>query len=323
MATQALLQDLFDQQQTYLNYFFNQLDLEEVEKMVHLFFSCEGVILFSGVGKSGIVAQKLATTMTSIGCKSLFLPPTDALHGDLGMVGPKDLFVLMSKSGESDELITLVPYLKNKQAKTVAWVSNIKSRLARLCDLAVNLPLQRELCPFDLAPVTSAAIQLVFGDIIAVAMMKLRGFSLDQYALNHPAGKIGKRISCKVESLMLKGTDLPLCSREATLHDVLVDLSNKRCGCLLVVDEQMKLLGIFTDGDLGRAINQYGQEALNKKIGNLMTNEPKSIQSDALAWDAMKVMEANPSNPITVLPVVDKEKVVGLIKMHDIVQIGL
>ena len=323
MSQQAMLQDLFDQQQSYLNYFFNNLNMLQIQTMVELFFQCKGVVLFSGVGKSGIVAQKLATTMTSTGTKALFVPPTDALHGDLGIVGPKDLFVLMSKSGESEELLNLVPYIQNKQTQTVAWVSNIKSRLATACDLAIHLPLQRELCPFDLAPMTSAAIQMVFGDIIAVAMMKLRGFSLDQYALNHPAGKIGKRITYKVENLMLSGNALPLCSSEAALRNVLVELSNKRCGCLVVVNDEGALQGVFTNGDLARALNSKGQDVLNAPVKEFMTTCPKWIHKEALAWDAMKLMESDSEHPITVLPVLEDGKVIGLVKMHDIVQSGL
>jgi arabinose-5-phosphate isomerase len=323
MTQQAMLQDLFDQQHSYLNYFFNKLDMQQVESMMALFFACKGVILFSGVGKSGIVAQKLATTMTSTGAKALFVSPTDALHGDLGIVGANDLFVLMSKSGESDELIQLLPYIKNKKAQTVAWVSNIKSRLAQRCDLAIELPLLRELCPFDLAPMTSAAIQMIFGDIVAVAMMKLRGFSLDQYAVNHPAGKIGKRITCKVENLMLFGDALPLCFSEDTLGSVLVELTNKRCGCLLVVNEHHILQGIFTDGDLGRALTTQGKSVLEEPIHKLMTMHPKTVNQNLLAWDAMKMMESDANHPISVLPVLEDEKVIGLIKMHDIVQTGL
>lgn len=314
---------LCDRQRQYVNYFFDHLDLNVVRETIEHFLLCNGVIFFSGVGKSGIVANKLATTMTSTGTRAMFLSPLDAVHGDLGMVGEDDLFVMISKSGETDELLNLVPFVRNKGAKIIAWVSNPNSRLSRAADVVVNLPLKRELCPFDLAPMTSAAIQMIFGDILAAALMERRGFSLRDYASNHPAGRIGKRITCRVKDIMLTGDALPICKRDNVIIDVLVELSNKRCGCLLVVDNNLHLMGVFTDGDLSRSLKLHGPSVLNEKIDSVMTKDPKWIESDALAWDAMKLMEADAKHPITILPVLQHGQVLGLIKMHDILQSGI
>ena len=317
------IQDLCDKQRGYVNYFFDRLDLDAVQKNIEAFLECRGVIFFCGVGKSGIVAQKLATTMTSTGTRSMFISPLDALHGDLGILGKGDLFVAISKSGETDELFNLIPFVRNKGAKIISWVSNPNSRLGKAGDLVVHLPLQRELCPFDLAPMTSAGIQMIFGDILAAAMMEINGFSLTEYAKNHPAGRIGKRITYKVKDIMLMGNDVPICNPEDKIIDILLELSNKRCGCLLVVDEHKDLQGIFTDGDLSRAIKNHGPQVLEAKISTEMVKKPKSIGPDNLAWDAMKLMEADARHPITVLPVLKSGKVEGLIKMHDILQSGI
>jgi arabinose-5-phosphate isomerase len=318
-----MLSLLFATQKKYIDYFFEHLDMKEVELTLQTFLSCQGVIFFTGIGKSGIIAQKIAATLVSTGTKAMFLPTIDALHGDLGIVSKKDIFVILSKSGESDELLQLVPYIKAKGAKVLSIVSNPKSRLSVISDRFVNLPLERELCPFDLAPTTSTALQLIFGDVLAVGLMKARSFSLDDYAQNHPAGRIGKRASLLVRNMMIKDNKLPICNPDDKLVDVLVQLSDKKCGCLLVVDENQFLKGIFTDGDLRRALQNNGTDVLNIAIKNIMTKNPRTIEPQKLAYEAMQLMESDASRPVMVLPVVDQGKLCGLIKMHDLLQGGL
>ncbi|MBB65786.1 MAG: KpsF/GutQ family sugar-phosphate isomerase [Waddliaceae bacterium] len=319
-----MLRKLFNAQQDYINYFFNNLDYEQVQKVFEIFLHCKGTVVITGVGKSGIIARKLAATMVSTGTRAQYLSPMDALHGDLGTVTEKDVFVMLSKSGASDELFNLIPAVRNKGATLVALVSNSKSRLSRECDISVNLPLQKELCPFDLAPTTSATLQLIFGDVLTVALMRAKEFSIDSYALNHPAGRIGKRISLKVQDLMVRGVALPTCAPNTKLMDAIVDYSDKRCGCVLVLNEQRKLLGIFTDGDLRRALQNHGDQIMELTISEMMTATPRSIGPRVLAWKAMQAMEEDQKHPITVMPVIEEdETVVGLIKMHDIVQSGL
>jgi arabinose-5-phosphate isomerase len=319
-----MLKELLDKQREYANHFLNALDLQETEKIINVLLQCPGVIFFTGVGKSGLVAKKIAFTMVSTGTKALYLSPTDALHGDLGIVSEQDAFVILSKSGESDELIHLIPAIRNKGATLIGVVCNPQSRLKAACHYSISLPFQRELCPFDMAPTMSTTVQLMFGDLLSIALMRHKNFSLDQYALNHPSGRIGKRITLKVKDLMLTDSKVPLCYPEMKLVDTLVELSNKRCGCLLVVDQSQRLLGIFTDGDLRRALQRFGGAVLEAPMGELMTKNPRWIGPEMLAWDAMKMMEADYQKRIMVLPVIDSERhVLGLLHLHDIIQSGL
>ncbi len=314
-----MLKELFSEQRSLVNAFFDAIDLVEAQKVLDACLACQGKIVFSGIGKSGIVAEKLATTLTSTGTQSIHLPPTNALHGDIGIVDSKDLLVLLSKSGESDELLDLLPLAKQRGVKTMAWVSSPASRLAKLCDFAMTLPLKKELCPFDLAPTTSSALQLIFGDILIVALMKTKSFSLDDYALNHPAGAIGKKATMQVRDLMLTGDALPRCQPQMLLKDTLVELTQKRCGCVLIVDAD-QLLGIFTDGDLRRSL-QKDPDCLNLPIADLMQTSFESIAPCALAFAALKVMEGE--KRVMMLPVVEGGQLIGLIHLHDILQAGL
>lgn len=318
-----MLKELFAKQKESLETFFSEIEVGPCERLVEEVLTCKGVVFFTGIGKSGFIAQKIASTMMSTGTKASFLSPIDALHGDLGMISKLDLAVILSKSGETDELLELLPFVRSRGARLVAITSNPQSRLAKGVDFSIALPCPSELCPFDLAPTISTEVQLLFGDVLTIAVMRAKGFTLDQYAANHPGGRIGRRASLKVRQMMLDKDRTPLCFAEERLQEVLVDFSNKRCGCLIVIDEQKRLRGIFTDGDLRRALQAKGEKVLQEKIGNLMTRTPKSIDADALAWDAMKLMEADQNHPIMVLPVLEKSEVVGIIKMHDLIQAGV
>lgn len=319
-----MIKELFDKKRQYVNYFFDYVNLEEAEKFLQILVHCQGTIVLTGIGKSGLVAEKIAVTMTSTGTRALFMSPFNALHGDLGILRDKDLFVILSKSGETDELLTLIPYLRNKGVRLMSIVSNANSRLTKACDFSITLPLEKELCPFDLAPTTSTVIQMIFGDILTIALMRHNRFTLDEYALNHPSGRIGKRITMKVEDLMLTGSKVPLCHPQDKLVDTLVELSNKRCGCVLIVNEEKKLQGIFTDGDLRRALSHKGPQALELPMEQLMTPTARSVSPGKLAWEAMQLMESDQKHPITCLAVLEENrKVLGLIKMHDIIQSGL
>lgn len=318
-----MLKELFCEYQRNLNVFFDQIDADQAEEIFRLFLECEGMLIFTGVGKSGIIAEKLAMTMISTGTKALYLPPMNALHGDIGIVSEKDVLICISKSGGSEELLSLVPYAQKKGAKTVAWVSSPQAKLLAACDMGIHLPLNKELCPFDLAPTTSTAIQLIFGDVLSVALMKAKKFSLDDYALNHPAGVIGKKISLTVEELMLKGEGLPLCKPTDVLRDALVTLTNKRCGCLLVVDEKSHLLGIFTDGDLRRALQKNPDVVLEKTMETLMTPACTKTEKGKKALEALRLMQKSSQKWVNVLPVTDSERLIGLIRMHDLVQAGI
>lgn len=318
-----MLKELFLQQREYLNTFYSDLDLPSCERFMEALLACKGTIFFTGVGKSGFIAHKVAASMMSTGTKALFLSPLDAVHGDLGMLEKDDILVIFSKSGETDELIELLPYVRERGASLFAITSNRNARLAKEVDHVVILPCESELCPFDLAPTISTEVQLLFGDVLTVAVMKAKKFSLDQFAANHPGGRIGRRITLRVRELMRIQEAVPLCSPESRLEEVLVDFTNKRCGCLIVIDEKKNLKGIFTDGDLRRALQQKGERVLQEKIENLMTHTPKAIDVDALCWDAIKLMESDPEHPVMILPVIEKSEVVGIIKLHDLIQEGI
>lgn len=323
-STDISLKKLLEKEREILFRFFEQIDLQAADRLFKILKECKGLIFISGVGKSGLIAEKIAVTMTSTGSRAFFLSPTNAMHGDIGIVSKDDVFLMISKSGESEELLQMVPFLRNRGVMPIAIVNNSHSRLAKACEFAVVLPMEKELCPFDLVPTTSAVIQLIFGDVLAVALMMHKDFGLAEYAMNHPAGKIGRRLTLRVKDLMLKGNDLPLCRPSDKLVDTLVELSNKRCGCVLIVDAEKYLLGIFTDGDLRRALQKLGPVALETTMQSLMVHTARVISSEEMASQALSLMEGDQLRPITVLPVLDDEsRVVGLIKLHDIIQSGL
>jgi arabinose-5-phosphate isomerase len=319
-----MLKQLLSNGKQHLDYFFENVDLSIANDILQTLHNCQGFILLTGVGKSEIMAKKIANTMTSTGTRALFIPSSNALHGDIGVVTDKDVFIAFSKSGESEELLNLVPFVRERGAKLIAVVSNPNNRLSRACDMSMVLPLERELCPFDLAPTISTQTQMIFGDLMTVGLMNLKKFSLDEYAKNHPAGKLGRRVAVKVKDLMITGNAVPTCRPDDKLFDILVILSQKRCGCVLIADESHHLQGIFTDGDLGRVLNSIGTEALQLPMHKLMTKSPRCIDPEALAWEAVKSMESDRLHPITVLAVVDQsKKLFGIIKMHDILQAGI
>lgn len=314
---------LFKTQQKYLNFFFQNLDLPQTLTFTQTLLNCNGSIFFSGVGKSGFVAQKISQTLVSLAIRSAFLSPLDALHGDIGILSASDILVLFSKSGNTEELLKLVPCARAKGAFLISVTSSPTNLLAGVCDMNVHLPLERELCPFDLAPVTSTAIQMVFGDTVAIAMMGARNLTRDEYAANHPAGRIGKSLIFKVKDVMKKREELPICKEGDLIMDQLVELTSKGCGCLLVVDDDYHLIGTFTDGDLRRTLKASGEGIFKLTVGEMCNRSPRTIGSDAMAVDAMEKMESPPS-PVQFLPVVDNQNVViGIVTLHGLVSAGL
>lgn len=318
-----MLKDLFKEAQKNLQYFFEHVNIDDFEKVVQTCKECEGLIIITGVGKSGIIAEKIAMTLISTGTKALFLPTMNFLHGDIGIVSEKDVIIMMSKTGESEELINLIPFIKRRKAKIIGLVSSPQSRLAHQCDIPLVLPVQKELCSFNLVPTTSTSVQLIIGDILAVSLMQHRQFEMGDYALNHPAGAIGKKLVLTVADLMLGNENIPLCSCEDKLMDVLVELSNKKCGALLVAGPSKELLGIFTDGDLRRALQSKGSVVLEEKMKAVMNPAPSSLSPDTMAWDALKHMQKDPHKWVMVVPVLEEGKIVGILRMHDIVKAGI
>ncbi|XP_062020347.1 probable arabinose 5-phosphate isomerase [Rosa rugosa] len=320
---ETTLLNLFKSQQSHLNFFFQHLDLSQTLSFTRTLLRSSGTIFFSGVGKSGFVANKISQTLVSLGIRSAFLSPLDALHGDIGILAAADVLVLFSKSGNTDELLRLVPCAKAKGAFLISVTSVEGNALASVCDMNVHLPLERELCPFDLAPVTSTAIQMVFGDTVAIALMGARNLTKEQYAANHPAGRIGKSLIFKVRDVMKKEEELPVCKEGDMIMEQLVELTSKGCGCLLVIDDEHHLIGTFTDGDLRRTLKASGEAIFKLTVGEMCNRNPRTIGPDAMAVDAMQKMEAPPS-PVQFLPVIDEKNVViGIVTLHGLVSAGL
>ncbi len=317
------MEQLLQREREALDYFFTKLDRHQIDALVERCRKVRGLVVLSGVGKSGLVAEKIAATLISTGTRALFVPPVNFLHGELGILTADDLLLLLSKSGETEELLAILPFAKRRGTPIALLHSNPQGKLVGQVDQALYLPLSAELCPFDLAPTVSTVLQMIAGDLLAVALMQTKRFSLDQYAENHPGGAIGKKATLRVEDLMISGGGLPLCTLEQKLAEVLPELTGKACGCLLAVDDQLQLEGIFTDGDLRRAIQTHGSGALELPIAALATRKPTTLAKSMLAWDAMKRLQRDPKKWVMVAPVIDENRVVGLLRMHDVVQAGL
>ncbi|MER3329888.1 MAG: KpsF/GutQ family sugar-phosphate isomerase, partial [Candidatus Kapaibacterium sp.] len=266
-------------------------------------------VIISGVGKSGIIAQKIAATFSSVGIPSMFLHPVEALHGDLGIVNEGDVSILISKSGTTDELILLFPYLK-KRTNIISITTNKDSYLANNSDLHLFIPLEKEACPIELAPTTSTTLTMALGDAIAASIMKLNDFKESDFALNHPLGQLGKNITITVGDVMHKGNSIPLIELNKSFKEALIVMTDKPLGCLCVVENEI-LVGIVTDGDTRRALNRYDLIS-DIKINEIMTSSPITISSDTLVGRALSVME-NRKSQINVLPVVDSDnKCIGV-----------
>ena len=297
------------------------LDRNGVEKALDLIAGCEGKIIVLGVGKSGVIAQKISQTMTSTGTVAVFVHPSDALHGSLGVITKDDLVVALSNSGETDEILALLPTLKNRKIKIVSIIGNTDSTLARQSDVVLDASVDKEACPLNLAPTTSTTVALSIGDALAMTLMQSKGLTEKDFAENHPAGRLGKRLTIKVENLMHPSPNI---SAGANWLDVVKAISKHALGAVNVVGEEAGLIGIITDGDLRRTLEKTPPENLETlKATQMMTNDPTTTSPEMLAFDALKLMEDRPFQ-ISVIPVVDEsEKCVGLLRLHDIVRSGL
>lgn len=296
----------------------------EVERAVEILAACRGKVVVVGVGKSGIIAQKIAATMTSTGTGALYLHPSDALHGGLGIVSQGDVVIALSNSGETDEVIAMLPHLKHRDVPIIAVVGNLDSTLARRADVILDASVEKEACPLNMAPTTSTTVALAIGDALAVVLMQVKGLTTDDFAQNHPAGRLGKRLTLRVADLMHTGADNPTISADAPWLEVIAAITRGGLGAVNVVDGAGHLLGIITDGDLRRTIQKIKHADVENLTGeSLMTREPTVASPELLAYDALRLMEDRPRQ-ISVLPVVDGGKLcVGLIRVHDIVRSGL
>ncbi len=297
---------------------------DEVERVVSLLAGCRGKVVILGVGKSGIVAQKIAATLTSTGTASLYLHPSDALHGGLGIVNREDCVIVLSNSGETDEIVGMLPYLKRREVPIIAVVGKVNSTLGSRADAVLDASVAQEACPFNLAPTTSTTVALAIGDALALALMKVKGLTPDDFAVNHPAGRLGKRLTLRVADLMHSGKQCPSIPLGSSWMEVVRAISNGGLGAVNVIDKDGCLAGVITDGDVRRAIERTDYATLTKlTCDEVMTRNPVVAAPELLAYDALRLMEDRPSQ-ISVLPVVNGERIcLGLIRLHDIVRSGL
>tara|TARA_Y100000746_G_scaffold23340_1_gene17890 strand:+ start:65 stop:1030 length:966 start_codon:yes stop_codon:yes gene_type:complete len=276
---------------------------------------CKGKFVIMGVGKSGHIAQKISATLSSTGTPSIFIHPTEAAHGDIGLIDKKDIVLLISNSGETDEIINILPSLKRHAKEIASLTSNNKSSIAKSADIKIELKSKKEACPLDLAPTSSTTNALAFGDALAIALLEAKGFTKNDFASSHPAGKLGKKLITQVQDLMHRGNSVPKVSPNTILDKALLEITKKNLGITLVIDKS-KVIGIFTDGDLRRCINKK-IDIQKTKIKEVMTKSYKTIKPNALAVDAAKIME---KNKIFTLVVTEKQKHVGVISMHDLIE---
>ncbi|MCM8784191.1 MAG: KpsF/GutQ family sugar-phosphate isomerase [Candidatus Omnitrophica bacterium] len=289
-------------------------------KAVELVSNCKGRVVLTGMGKAGIIAQKISATLSSLGTPSLWLHPAEALHGDLGRVTQADIVIALSTSGETEELTKLLPLIKKIGAKLIAFTGNLQSNLARYADVVLDVSVEKEACPLGLAPTASTTAILALGDALAIAVLKKKGFKKENFALLHPGGTLGKRLLLKVEDIMRKGEANPVVSEDTRIKDVLLAITRARAGSATVIGKNKKLLGIFTDGDLRRHI-ETDPKLLERKVKEIMTRSPKTINKGSLAEEALKILR---EYKIDEIPVVDeKNRPVGLIDVQDLLKAGI
>jgi arabinose-5-phosphate isomerase len=298
-----------------------RLDAVQVESAVRLIVECGGKVVVTGVGKSGVIGEKIAQTMTSTGTMAVFLHPTDAMHGGLGVIGKNDVVIALSNSGETDEILALLPTLGSRDVEIIAIVGNLNSSLGRRADVVLDASVDKEACPLNLAPTCSTTVALAVGDAIAMAVMEAKGLTDADFAANHPAGRLGKRLTLTVKELMHESPNI---SADSHWLDVVKAISSHALGAVNVIDAEGRLLGIVTDGDLRRTIEKTSTESLSSiNASAMMTADPISTTPNTLAYDALRLMEERESQ-ISVLPVVDDtNQCVGLLRVHDIVRSGL
>ncbi|MDH5544789.1 MAG: KpsF/GutQ family sugar-phosphate isomerase [Gammaproteobacteria bacterium] len=282
--------------------------------------ACEGRIVVTGMGKSGHIGGKIAATLASTGSPAFFVHPGEASHGDLGMITPRDVVIAISYSGETDELLTIVPLLKRQNVPLIAMTSNAKSTLARHANVFIDISVAKEACPLGLAPTASTTATLVMGDALAVALLEARGFTEEDFAYSHPGGSLGRRLLLRVDELMHKGMDMPMVPETASVGEALGEMTRARLGFTSVVDLQQKVVGIFTDGDLRRLLSEP-KNIHGIPITDVMISGCATLRAGVLAAEALQIME---QKKISALPVVDEHGVlVGALNMHDLLRAGV
>ncbi|MFQ5656166.1 MAG: SIS domain-containing protein [Candidatus Methylomirabilales bacterium] len=293
---------------------------EDFVQAVDILYECKGRVVLTGMGKSGLVAKKIATTLASTGTPALYLHPAEGVHGDLGMIVRGDVVVAVSNSGGTPEVVEILPALKRFGVKLIALVGNLHSPLTEESDVVLDVGVHEEACPLNLTPTASTTAALAMGDALAVALLEKRGFKVEDFVDLHPGGRLGRRLLLRVRDLMLVGPKMPVVSEEAPMQDAILEISSKRLGMTAVIDQSGRLTGVITDGDLRRGLEKYSN-LLERGVHECMTRHPKVIDRDELAARAVQVME---QYKITSLLIVDPAgRPEGVIHLHDILQAGV
>ena len=296
---------------------------EHFDAAVDMILACEGRVIMTGMGKSGIIAHKISATLASTGTPSFYLHPAEGIHGDLGMVTADDVILAMSNSGETGEVLNILPSIRRIGAKLIAMVGNTDSTLAQNADIVLNVGVKKEACPLGLAPTSSTTAALAFGDALAMALMGKHHFTSNQFAVFHPGGSLGRKLLLTVGDIMHGGSENPVVKGSATVTEALFIITDKGLGAVSVVDDNNVMIGLLTDGDIRRGLSK-GVDFLKRPVTELMTKNPKFIMQEKLAAQALHIMESHKPKPITVLPVLDEERhVIGLLHMTDLVRQGV
>ncbi len=297
----------------------NRID-HHFEKAVSLLLACKGRVIVTGMGKSGIIARKISSTLTSTGVAAYFIHPAEGVHGDLGAVLKEDVVICISKSGNTEEVLRILPVFKRQGCPIIAITGNIESSLARESDAVLDVSVQEEACPFDLVPSSSTTATMVMGDALAITLLDERGFSAEDFAQLHPAGDIGKRLFLRVDDVMRKGTDMAKVRFDAPLAKVILEITSKRIGATCVLDGSGKMTGIITDGDLRRLLEKQ-QDIRRLQARDVMSRNPKTVPQGTLAVKALHVMESFSINQLIIADAANEP--VGMVHIHDLLKAGL
>lgn len=294
---------------------------DNFERAVDIIYRSKGRVVVTGMGKSGIVGKKIAATLASTGTPAFFMHPAEASHGDLGMVTSDDVVIAISNSGETEEILNLIPFLKRFNVSIIAITGNNGSTLSKASDVIIDVSVKEEACPIGIVPTSSTIAAMAMGDAIAVALIIKRGFKEEDFAFLHPRGSIGKKLFIKVKDLMHVGDELPVVSEDTPVSKALVEMSAKRLGHTIVVDSESKVSGVITDGDIRRGLEKWGGKLFEMKAFEIMTKNPKTISSEELAAKALSVME---DHSITALIIKDSDgRPEGIVHLHDILKQGI
>ncbi len=298
----------------------NRLD-ENFTQACQLMFDCRGRIVVIGMGKSGHIGSKIAATLASTGSPAFFVHPGEASHGDLGMIMKNDVVLAISNSGETDEIITIVPLIKRLGVPLISLTGNAQSHIATQANVNLDVSVSKEACPLGLAPTSSTTVALVMGDALAIALLDTRGFTADDFALSHPGGRLGKRLLLHVKDIMHTGSDIPMVQSKVLLSQALIEMTEKKLGMTTIVDDEKTLIGVFTDGDLRRIFDRNDINLNKTSIDEVMIKNCKVIFEEQLAAEALQIME---SKSVNALPVVNSNnKVIGALNMHDLLRAGV